>query len=196
MHKIKQGTILLSISLLAGSNQLYAAETDHEHEQHAAHVHGEAQLLIAQEGDILEIAFLSPAMNIVGFEHQPKNETQTHAIEAAIETLKQPDLLFRLPSDAKCNPVTIEVESPLSKHDGHKHEHAHEDKHEHAHEEETHSDFTSHYHYQCGDISRLGQIEIELFKRFPGTEVIEVQSISNKGQQKIDLTPGESSLEL
>jgi hypothetical protein len=190
MQKFKQGTVLLSLSLLTGSHQLYAAET--EHEQHEAHVHGEAQLLIAQEGDILEIAFHSPAMNIVGFEHQPKNETQTHAIETAIKTLKQPDLLFRLPSDAKCNPVTIEVESPLSKDDGHKHE----DKHEHAHEKETHSDFTGHYHYKCGDISRLGQVEIELFKRFPGTEVIEVQSISNKGQQKIDLTPGKSSLEL
>ncbi|MGD8909039.1 MAG: DUF2796 domain-containing protein [Chromatiales bacterium] len=186
MSSIKQGIIFLSISLFSVSGQLYATES--EHEQHEAHVHGEAQLLIALEGDTLEIEFLSPAMNIVGFEHQPQTETQADAVEAAIDTLKQPHLLFSLPSAAKCDPVTIEVETPLSKHDAHAHEHAHK--------EESHSDFTSHYHFQCGDISRLDRIEIELFKRFPGTHLIEVQSISNNGQQKIDLTPEHSTLEL
>lgn len=45
-------------------------------------------------------------------------------------------------------------------------------------------------------MSRLERIEVKLFKLFPGTEVIEVQSVSKRGQQKIDLTPGESTLEL
>jgi hypothetical protein len=186
MSRIKQGIIFLSISMLGVSSQLYATES--EHEQHEAHVHGEARLLIALEGDTLEIEFISPAMNIVGFEHQPKTETQVHAVEAAIDALKQPGLLFSLPSAAKCEPTTIEVESPLSKHDAHAHEHAHKG--------ESHSDFTGHYHYQCGDISRLERIEVELFERFPGTHLLEVQSISNKGQQKIDLTPGHSILKL
>ncbi len=192
MPKIKQGIFFLSITLLAGSTQLYAAE--HEHEEHEAHVHGEAQLLIALEGSTLEIEFLSPAMNIVGFEHQPANEAQSHAIESAIETLKQPGLLFSLPSAAKCAPVSIKVESPLAEHGEHDHEHSKEASHDH--EEEPHSDFTGHYSFHCAGMSRLGSIVIEIFKQFPGTEVIEVQSISKQGQQKIELTPDHNTLEL
>ncbi|MCU7829537.1 MAG: DUF2796 domain-containing protein [Candidatus Thiodiazotropha sp. (ex Myrtea sp. 'scaly one' KF741663)] len=187
MYLIKQGIIFFSVTLLAVHVQLSAAE--HEHEQHEAHVHGEAQLLIAQEDDILEIEFHSPAMNIVGFEHQPKTTSQREAIEAAIVALKRPDLLFRLPSAAKCQSMTTEVESP-------RYDHAHEDEHEHSHADEAHSDFTAHYHYRCDEITQLESIEIELMNRFPGTEHLEVQSISPKGQQKIDLTPGHTTLEL
>lgn len=182
MKKIDPGAIVLSISLLGSSIQIHAAESDHE--QHEAHVHGEAQLLIAVEGDALEIEFHTPAMNIVGFEHRSANEAQIQAVESAIGTLKQPDLVFSIPSTAKCEPVSIEVESPLA-------EHA-----DHDHEEETHSNFTGHYHFRCAEISHLEKIDIKLFEQFPGTEVIEVQSISKRGQQKIDLTPGQSALEL
>ncbi|MEW7992303.1 MAG: DUF2796 domain-containing protein [Candidatus Thiodiazotropha sp.] len=185
MTKINPGAIVLSLSLLGGSVQIQAAESDHEH--HEAHVHGEAELLIAIEGDALEIEFRSPAMNIVGFEHRPADKAQMEAVEAAIGTLKQAELVFGIPSGAKCEPVAIEVESPLAEHA----EHA-----DHDHEEETHSNFTGHYHFRCAEMSRLERIEVKLFKLFPGTEVIEVQSVSKRGQQKIDLTPGESTLEL
>ncbi|MCG7904383.1 DUF2796 domain-containing protein [Candidatus Thiodiazotropha endoloripes] len=201
MTKTNQGLILLSCSLFAASSQLHAADSHHgeheahthgddsHHEQHEAHVHGEAQLLIALDGSTLELEFQSPAMNIVGFEHQPKSEKQVNAVEAAMDTLNQPNLIFTLSSAAQCNPVSIEVDSPLSEHDGHDHDH------EHKHEEESHSDFTAHYSFRCEQPSRLEKIEFDLFKRFPGTEQLEVQSISKKGQQKIDLTPGNNTLE-
>jgi len=175
---------LLSAALLASSAQLYASEPDHEtHETHETHVHGEAQLLIALEGNSLEIEFLSPAANIVGFEHLPVNTVQRQAVESAIDTLKQASLLFSFPPTAKCDSVSIEVESPLTDDDAHDHE------------ERAHSDFTGHYHYQCANMSLLDKIEIDLFRQFPGVEHLEVQSISKRGQQKIDLTPGHSTLE-
>jgi ABC-type Zn2+ transport system substrate-binding protein/surface adhesin len=151
-------------------------------------------------------------MNIVGFEHQPKTESQHEAIEKAMETLGQPGLLFRLPSSAKCHPMSAEVETPLAMHEDHEHSHDHGDKHEHEdhkhadehdhkhedhdHSGDTHSDFTAHYHFHCDKISQLDRIEIDLMKQFPATEQIEVQTISPKGQQKIDLTPGKSTVEL
>ncbi|MCP3869906.1 MAG: DUF2796 domain-containing protein [Gammaproteobacteria bacterium] len=192
MSRIKQGIFFISISLLTGSTQLYAAE--HEHEEHGAHVHGEAQLLIALEGSTLEIEFLSPAMNIVGFEHQSTNEAQSHAIESAIEALKQPGLLFSLPPAAKCDSVSIEVESPLKEHGEQDHEHSNEASLDL--EEVTHVDFTGHYSFHCAEMSKLDSIVIEIFNQFPGTEVIGVQSVSNQGQQKIELTPDHSTLEL
>jgi hypothetical protein len=188
MTIFKRAFILLPLSLLAASNPLYASEA--EHEQHGAHVHGEAQLLIALEGDTLEIELHTPAMNIVGFEHQPKTKAQHEAVETAIDTLKQPDLLFHLPATAKCHSAEIEVDSPLTKH--HEHDHAHQ----HSHSAETHSDFTAHYRYRCDEITQLKRIEVELFNRFPATERLEVQSISLKGQQVVDLTPGHNTFEL
>jgi hypothetical protein len=203
MSKTKSVITLLGYSLLVISNQLYA--DDSEYEQHEAHVHGEAEMLIALEGSTLEIEFHSPAMNIVGFEHQPKTEQQTDAIEKAIDTLKQPGKLFALATAAECKPVAIDVATPLAKHghdehshqehDAH-HEHEKEHEHEHEHEVETHSDFTAHYQFQCADLNKLDKIEFDLFKHFPGTERLEVLSISNKGQQMMELTPANTTLEL
>jgi len=184
MTKTKRGIIILWVTLVTGVYKLYAAEPDHV--QHEAHVHGEARLLIALEGNDLQIEFLSPAMNIVGFEHQPQNKTQSQRVELAIETLKQPGLLFSLPPSAECDPIAVEVESSLDHH----HEHEEEPK------EDGHSDFTGQYYLHCKDTSRLDSIKVEIFKRFPGTRVIEVQSISNSGQQKIDLTPEQNTLDL
>ena len=199
---LKSGMRFLPLSLLALSIPLHASNHDHEHEQHESHVHGEAKLLMALEGSALEIEFLSPAMNIVGFEHQTKNEDQMSRVEAAVKILNNPDMLFSLPASAKCVIESKEVQSPMAMHEEHEHEedhgHKHDKDHDHEkeHEEESHSDFTAHYHYECAEISSLNKINVKLFDHFPATEAIEVQAISNRGQQKIDLTPGHSTLEL
>jgi hypothetical protein len=184
---------ILSLSLLALSTPLHASES--EHEQHESHVHGEAKLLMALEGNALEIQFLSPAMNIVGFEHQPKNEAQMGQVKAAVKILNNPDMLFGLPASAKCVIESKEVESPMAMHEE-EHGHKHDEDHDQEHDEGSHSDFTAHYHYECAEISSLNKIDVKLFDHFPATEAIEVQAISNRGQQKIDLTPGHSTLEL
>ncbi len=181
MNNTKIGIIFLSVALLASSAQLYASEPDHVH--HEAHIHGKALLLVALEGNNLQIEFLSPAANIVGFEHQPVTVVQIQAVESAIGILKQTSLLFSFPSVAKCDSVSTEVESPLADYDTHDHE------------ERTHSDFTGHYHFQCVNMSRLDKIEIDLFRQFPGVEHLEVQSISKRKQQLIELTPERSTLE-
>ncbi len=178
-------------TIFACQTCLYAG--DHaEHEERAAHVHGKGKLLVALEGGIIDIEFLSPAMNIVGFEHQPANESQAHAVEKAIATLKQPGKLFNLPAAADCKPVSIKVESPLAGHDHHEHS----DKEHKEEPEEGHSDFAGHYRFQCSNGAALKRIEVKIFGFFPGTEEIEAQSISTHGQQKIDLSPEENVLEL
>jgi len=192
MKRNKSRTLLLS-TLLACSNYLYAGDHDHaEHEEHAAHVHGKGQLLVALEGDTLEIEFMSPAMNIVGFEHQPANESQIHAVKRAIATLKQPGKLFNLSSKAGCIPVSIKVESPLARDDHHEHS----DKEHTKEHEEGHSDFDGRYRFQCSNLSTLKSIEVKIFDLFPGTEKLEAQRISTHGQQKIDLSSGNNLLEL
>jgi hypothetical protein len=209
MLNSRQGIFFILISILATATSLHAAHHGHEahkddghkehkgHEQHAAHVHGEAELLVALEGNSLDIEFLSPAMNIVGFEHQPTNEAQSHSVESAVKTLQQPGLLFNLPEAAQCQSVSVEVETPLAWHDKHEHGHSKQgaDKHS-SHGEETHSDFTGHYRFTCAQMPRLNAIVIEIFKQFPGTERIDAQHISSRGQGKKELTPSRNTLEL
>lgn len=48
-----------------------ASAEQHEHRQLESHEHGVGLLNVAQENKTLGIEFISPAMNIVGFEYSP-----------------------------------------------------------------------------------------------------------------------------
>ena len=92
--------ILLSIIAIVcavGSNlsNIDAAE----YRRHEAHEHGVAHMNVAFEGNELYIEFISPAANIVGFEHQPRTQEQKAAVKAAIKKLEAGEKLFALPSD-------------------------------------------------------------------------------------------------
>jgi len=43
-------------------------------EQHNAHTHGVANLTLVSDSGTLEIAFDSPAVNLLGFEHRPRTQ--------------------------------------------------------------------------------------------------------------------------
>ncbi len=153
-------------------------------EQHGAHVHGEAKLTIAQDGNHLEMEFVSPGMNIVGFEHPPADQAQTQAVNAALAILNQPQRVFGFPAAAGCEPSAINVHTS-SEH--HEHEGADHDS------GETHSEFSASYRLECADTSQLDHIGINIFKLFPGTRVIDAQSITDRGQKQADLTPDSAS---
>ena len=78
--------------------------------QQSAHVHGIATLNLAMEGDELEIEFVSPAGNVVGFEHEAVTAVERRAIRDAIEQLKKGNELFDLPPAASCSLHVAEVE--------------------------------------------------------------------------------------
>lgn len=169
------------LSLLLLFNPLSAANHGHEHEQHAAHVHGEASLLVAVEENTVEIEFSSPAMNLLGFEHRPKNEEQQKQLLNVMEKLKQADLLFSLPAAANCRLTAIEVESPYEQQSGHDNEH---------------TDFRAFYHYACPSTRQVKMLMVKLFKQFPLTETVEVQTVSSRGQNQADLQAEDNIVDL
>ena len=110
---------------------LLNAQTTREHDSHA---HGVGNLNVVLEGDELAIELISPAANIVGFEHAPSTDEQQAAVHQAEETFEQADTLFVLSEQAGCRVEHVHVESELL--EGHEDEHAHEEhEDEHAHEE-------------------------------------------------------------
>ena len=162
----------------------------HAHEEHAsldAHEHGVASLNVALDGQTLEIQLQSPAMNLVGFEHEAKSEADKAKVAAARQHLEQPQALFALPIEAKCALQDSELDSPLF--GGHAHE-----EHEHA-DEHGHSDIDASYRFACANAEALQTLELgSFFGTFPGTEKLEVQLIGPSGQQGAELTPSNSRL--
>ena len=162
----------------------------HAHEEHAsldAHEHGVASLNVALDGQTLEIQLQSPAMNLVGFEHEAKSDADKAKVAAARQHLEQPQALFALPIEAKCALQDSELDSPLL--GGHAH-----DEHEHA-DEHGHSDIDASYRFACANAEALQTLELgSFFGTFPGTEKLEVQLIGPSGQQGAELTPRNSRL--
>ena len=171
--------------------------------QHSEHVHGTAAINLAIEGEELEIEFVSPAGNIVGFEHEAVTPGERQAIRDAIEQLKEGNALFELPHAASCSQRVADVKyghqeeeesaddgGVGARHDDHDaHEHAeaeNEDgRDEPGHTEEkadsTHSEFHAHYRYEC-DGSPIGEIGVLLFEHWPRIEEIRVQALTPAGQ--------------
>lgn len=163
---------------------------EHAHEEHTsldAHEHGVASLNVALDGQVLEIQLQSPAMNLVGFEHEAKSDADKAKVAAARQHLEQPQALFALPIEAKCALQDSELDSPLF--GGHAHE-----EHEHA-DEHGHSDIDASYRFACANAEALQTLELgSFFGTFPGTEKLEVQLIGPSGQQGAELTPSNSRL--
>ena len=158
----------LAATLLAGA--AFAASDD-ERREHDAHEHGHGALDIVVEGEELVIELRIPAVNVVGFEHAPKDDAEREAIRQALVPFGDAASLFVLPADAECEVEEAEAAIASMGHedehegeghgdgDGHDHEkdghetdeHAKDEHEEHEeHEGEEHGDDDGHDHEKDG----------------------------------------------
>lgn len=189
---------LLLASLIAAPAVSDAYDADHhDQRQHSAHSHGHSTLNIVQEGHNLELMLESPAVNIIGFEHSPTNQEEKQLVDKAMQQLRQGEQLFVFPPDAQCVQAAVKIVSELaedSTHNDHKesdtHDHDH-DEHEHSShrdQQQGHSDFVIHYQFECSMPSALTSLELQLFKRFPLTEEVDAQIVTDKRQFAAELS--------
>jgi len=205
--RIVLGIITVVIVLGFRLPQVQAGDQRH----HEAHVHGVAHMNVALESNSLYIELSSPAANIVGFEHHPRTEEQKAAVKTAIETLEAVEKLFALPASTgvrlvKANAQTdIESDSDHEPGQPHAHDHAEAGKeaeaenhrhgeHHDADDHERHSEFKAEYHFVCKTPQKLTQIEVSLFRIFPGIEHIEVQLLTDTKQTALELTAQKSKI--
>lgn len=186
-----------------------------ENHQHGAHEHGVAHLNVAIEGNNLYIEFISPAANIVGFEHHPRTADQKSAVREAVQAFKAADKLFALTSGAGAKLVKSVVHTDIE--DDHKHksgeahssgpnetsrkdkreeDSSHQGGHHDEDEREQHSEFKAEYHFVCSKPNNLTQIDVLLFHVFPGVEHIEVQLLTGARQTAMELTAGNSQINI
>ena len=187
--KIKSFLYLLIILLLSSFTKQLQAE---QKRFHKAHTHGIAKLNIALEKDsTLTLEFEIPAMDVVEFEHQPKNKEQDRKIRQAVLLLKDTHKVLELSKAAGCSIKRVNVKAPGFLDDDHAHDkdhHSHDEK-ESEKDEDGHSEFHAEYEFKCLAAKRLSEIELYIFKHFPSLTVISAVGISDKGHSFRELTP-------
>ena len=161
---------LLLISI-AGSSRTLAQSAD-------SHVHGNAELNVVLMGQQLQVEFVSPAINLLGFERPPNTDEETATLNNTIEQLQRGGWLIEAISTA-CQLSTEEFEAPFyEERESNKHNHEHESS---KHEAEAHSHFRVRYLYDC-DAAIKQQLRILAFDHYSGIETLTVQWIANQMQ--------------
>ena len=179
-----------------------------------SHVHGLAGLNIAMEGKTLEIQLISPAMNLLGFEHKASSKEERAAVEHGESQLHNHEALFLL-SNEQCvhTMTTVDVSdliertessaSDQDEHDGHdesEHDGHDEDESEHHHknhaEADKHSDVTATYQYRCENTTSLSSITVNVFDSFSGIHNLDVMWISTSNQGGVTLTSKNRTIKL
>ena len=190
------GSALIGLTLLGSAVQANSLEEgDASGTSLAVHQHGVAELNLALDGKHLELEFISPAANIMGFEHAARTAAEEQKVQQAIKKLQQAGQLFALTAAADCRLGRVEVASTTdtdehSDEHGEHGEHDH-DKEHHEHDEAggDHSDLRMHYYYQCLQPKQLNGLDVLMFKAFPAIEKIHLQLITPQTQQGKLLTP-------
>ena len=151
-----------------------------------SHVHGNAELNVVLMGQQLQVEFVSPAINLIGFERPPNTDAETATLNNTIEQLQRGGWLIEAISTA-CQLSTEEFEAPVyDEHDSSEHDHEHESEHDHEHDSseydaEAHSNFRVRYLYNCDSAPRK-QLEVLAFDHYSGIETLTVQWIADQKQ--------------
>lgn len=175
------------VALQAGAE---SAHHDHDHDlpQQDAHLHGYVELTVALEDSSLEIHLESPAINIIGFEHKATSKQQVQTIERARQMLETSAELFSFAGgDCSLKQATADFPALTESNAHHEDEHAHGDEgHETA--EESHSEITAHFEYDCTQDKELKAITVNLIDHFPTIEKIKAMWVTDVKQGAVELT--------
>jgi hypothetical protein len=129
------------ITLLAGFPFANAEQASKSLE---AHVHGLSELTVAMDAKSLEIQLVSPAMNLVGFEHKASSKKDIAAVNQAESLLRQYDSLFSI-AGADCKHLSTSIDSDdLLVVENHHDDHDDHDKHEDHDDHDKHGDHDDH----------------------------------------------------
>ncbi len=167
-----------------------------------AHVHGEASLNLVLDDQSLFIEFESPAYNLVGFEHEPKDQIQQKEVQDSLSLLSRPRKVFGFSAQAGCLVESVSVTTTMAgvgkNTVGYEEEHHEEEHHDHSDgdstNKESHSEFKANYLMTCSEPEKLRTIEFKLFKEFLGLKSVQVQWINGEGQGYIELNAESSKL--
>ena len=159
-----------------------------------SHVHGLTELNVVIANQNVQIEFISPAINLLGFERASNSLEESKLFNEILEDLQAAEWLLG-DQLRDCRMSTPVFEAPeFGSHkmsEGHEdHEHEHED---HEHEANDHADFRVQYLFDCQS-APPSNFTVTAFDRFVGIEEISVRWIFGRQQGVSDLTPNNPTL--
>ena len=165
-HLTKKIIIILVVFF---STAVYANEDgDSKHEQHEAHVHGKAEMNILIDEKTFIFELNSPALNFLGFEHEPETNEEKETVNQVSKMLLDYKNIISIPG-MNCEKSQIEISVPYG-------DEKEEDGHHHGeNDDDEHSEYYLFYSIACKDINNIEQINIKLFDNFPGFESVNVK---------------------
>ncbi len=150
------------------------------------HVHGEGQLLIAQEQQQWQFHFILPAVNLLGFEHIPESAKQKQILMNIVSKVEDADKMITLP--ASCNLLSMshflvdfEANSSAS---AHSHVHQKEIS---ADVKPAHADISITYIFNCKD--KPDSAIARLFEWSTRLHILNTQWVTNGQQGAAQLKP-------
>ena len=168
-----------------------------------SHTHGDAELAVVLEGNVVTIELDTPLYNLLGFEHAPKTEVQKTTASRAEKNLGQGEGFFIFNQGAGCELISntqdihlFEHESREDEHDNHHDEEHHEEDSEDAHDEETHKDVILQYEFQCQEPSSLSNVSVNLFEFFSELSEIDVTYLGPSTQRQVKMTQDNSQMDM
>ena len=189
------------------------AASDGEHREHAAHEHGHGTLDIVLEGEELLIELRIPAVNVVGFEHAPGDDSEREAVREALVPFGDAASVIGLPAKAECEVEEVEARihgmahedehEDDGRHEGEGHEDDEHGDDEHGDDEhgsdsgtEAHSELLATYRFHCHEPERLDRIDVRAFEHLRDAEEIDVRVVTPAAQRAMELHPDSTVIEL
>lgn len=188
----------LFLAILAMAAIVYPAASVNAHGSRA-HVHGEATLTVAIDGQTVTLEVDSPLDNLVGFEHAPRTDKQKQAMAAMFASLGDTGKLFVFDAAAGCEGTSIKLTPAASASTASASSAAAKGEGEKAAHKAAHKDQEAQFTFRCKDAAKLRSIEVKLFEVFPRLKRVKASVAGATGptagkQSAMTLTPAKAAL--
>lgn len=137
------------------------------------HVHGQGQLLLAQDAEKWQLEFILPSGDILGFEHEPETLEQKNQLNAVSKRFYQTENIVEL--NGSCQLIQRHYEMPYQEH----HEVGEHDE-SHTNEADEHSNIEVTYLFNCA--TSVTEVRLNVFNWATSLERINAKWFLEQGQ--------------
>ncbi|MCS6948477.1 MAG: DUF2796 domain-containing protein [Steroidobacteraceae bacterium] len=151
------------------------------------HQHGHIALNVALQGDLLSVALEAPAVNVLGFEREPRTDAERRRWQEQLAWLESGRQVLGVPAAAGCRLEAAQVSAPTWRGRGHSPDHDHDDN-DAAHSAADgveHADFSVQWRFRCRNPRALLWFEPWLRSKLPDVERLVVRIVTERTQTEV-----------
>jgi hypothetical protein len=179
MQPLFKNLMAVFTTLAINSAAISSESTSEMHTGHEStlspHIHGSAELNIVLSNNQLSLELHSPAVNLLGFEHNKHNPEQQAIVKSTRDQLTNAKALFIF-EGGECQLIQPSpIFSAMLKSNGNDHPTLEKD-------DNRHSDIEARFSYACAQPVSLRSITTILLEVFPGITSLQVQWIIHNQQ--------------